>query len=140
MYNSVDNMVKTPYNIITENTLEEFMTNFKAEFYEKNGKKPAKDFILSLEPKMKAKMFHLVDMLENYGNELREPYSKHLGDGIFEIRCKLGTDITRVLYFFYYEGRIILTNGFTKKTQKTPQREIKIAKESRIDFIERNGK
>jgi phage-related protein len=140
MYNSVDNMVKTPYNIITENTLEEFMTNFKAEFYEKNGNKPAKDFILSLEPKMKAKMFHLVDMLENYGNELREPYSKHLGDGIFELRCKLGTDITRVLYFFYYEGRIILTNGFTKKTQKTPQREIKIAKESRIDFIERNGK
>ena len=83
---------------------------------------------------MKAKMFHLVDMLENYGNELREPYSKHLGDGI------LGTDITRVLYFFYYEGRIILTNGFTKKTQKTPPREIKIAKESRKDFIERNGK
>ena len=52
----------------------------------------------------------------------------------------LGTDITRVLYFFYYEGRIILTNGFTKKTQKTPPREIKIAKESRKDFIERNGK
>ena len=50
---------------------------------------------------MKAKMFHLVDMLENYGNELREPYSKYLGDGIFELRCKLGTDITRVLYFFY---------------------------------------
>lgn len=138
--NSVDNMAKTPYNIITEYTSEEFMINFKAEFYEKNGNKPAKDFILSLEPKMKAKMFHLVDMLENYGNELREPYSKHLGDGIFELRCKLGTDITRVLYFFYYEGRIILTNGFTKKTQKTPPREIKIAKESRKDFIERNGK
>jgi len=44
------------------------------------------------------------------------------------------------IYFFYYEGRIILTNGFTKKTQKTPPREIKIAKESRKDFIERNGK
>ena len=140
MYNSVDGMVKIPYNIITEYTSEEFMTKFKVEFYEKNVNKKAKDFILSLEPKMKAKMFHLVDMLENYGNELREPYSKHLGDGIFELRCKLGTDITRVLYFFYYEGRIILTNGFTKKTQKTPPREIKIAKESRKDFIERNGK
>ena len=63
---------------------------------------------------MKAKMFHLVDMLENYGNELREPYSKHLGDGIFELRCKLGTDITRVLYFFYYEGRIILTLYYSR--------------------------
>lgn len=104
-----------------------------AIFYRRN-------YCITLEPKMKAKMFHLVDMLENYGNELREPYSKHLGDGIFELRCKLGTDITRVLYFFYYEGRIILTNGFTKKTQKTPPREIKIAKEGRKDFIERNGK
>jgi len=89
-----------------------------AIFYRRN-------YCITLEPKMKAKMFHLVDMLENYGNELREPYSKHLGDGIFELRCKLGTDIT---------------NGFTKKTQKTSPREIKIAKESRKDFIERNGK
>ena len=117
------------------------MTNFKAEFYENaKGKKPAKEFILSLEPKMKAKMFHLIDILEDYGNELREPYSSSLGNGIFELRCKFGSDITRVLYFFYYEGRIILTNGFTKKTQKTSPREIKIAKESRKDFIERNGK
>ena len=46
---------------------------------------------------------------------LREPYSKHLDDGIFELRCKFGSDITRVLYFFYYEGKIILTNGFVKK-------------------------
>ena len=116
------------------------MTNFKAEFYEKNGNKPAKDFILSLEPKMKAKMFHLVDMLENYGNELREPYSKHLGDGIFELRCKLGTDITRVLYFFYYEGRIVLTHGFIKKTQRTPAGEIEMAKKYRRYYIERHGK
>ena len=57
---------------------------------------------------------------------LREPYSKHLDDGIFELRCKFGSDITRVLYFFYYEGKIILTNGFVKKTQKTPKEEIQI--------------
>ncbi len=31
---------------------------------------------------------------------LREPYSKHLDDGIFELRCKFGSGITRVLYFF----------------------------------------
>ena len=82
----------------------------------------------------------MIDILEQYCNQLREPYSKSLDDGIFELRAKVGSDISRVLYFFYYEGRIILTNGFTKKTQKTPQREIKIAKESRKDFIERNGK
>ena len=97
------------------------MSEFKAEFYKtKDGSKPAREFILSQETKMKAKLFGLVDMLEQYGNQLREPYSKSLGDGIFEIRAKVGTDITRVLYFFYYEGRIILTNGFVKKTQETP--------------------
>ena len=71
---------------------------------------------------------------------LREPYSKSLGDGIFEIRAKVGTDITRVLYFFYYEGRIILTNGFVKKIQKTPQNEIALAKKYRRDFLEGNDR
>ena len=117
------------------------MTNFKAEFYENaKGKKPAKEFILSLEPKMKAKMFHLIDVLEDYGNELREPYSSSLGNGIFELRCKFGSDITRVLYFFYYEGRIILTNGFVKIMQETPSSEIKKAKQYRKDFLERYNK
>ena len=77
------------------------MSEFKAEFYKtKDGSKPAREFILSQETKMKAKLFGLVDMLEQYGNQLREPYSKSLGDGIFEIRAKVGTYITRVLYFF----------------------------------------
>lgn len=40
-------------------------------------------------------------------------------------------------HFFYYEGRIILTNGFVKKTQKTPKEEIQLAKDRRKDFIER---
>lgn len=81
----------------------------------------------------------MVDILEQYGNQLREPYSKSLEDGIFELRAKVGTDISRVLYFFYYEGRIILTHGFVKKTQKTPPSEIKKAKQYRKDFLERNG-
>ena len=60
--------------------------------------------------------------------------------GIFEIRGKIGTDITRVLYFFYYGKRIILTNDFIKKTQQTPKNEIKLAKTYRKDFLERVGK
>jgi phage-related protein len=45
--------------------------------------------------------------------------------------------ISREFYFFYYEGKIILTTGFVKKTQKTPKEEIQIAKDRRKDFIER---
>ena len=116
------------------------MSEFKAEFYEtEEGKKPAKDFMLSQNPKMKAKLFGLVSILEQYGNQLREPYSKPLGDGIFELRAKVGTYISRVLYFFYYEGRIVLTHGFVKKTKKTPPSEIEYAKKCRKAFLERSG-
>lgn len=82
----------------------------------------------------------MIDILEQYGNQLREPYSKSLDDGIFELRAKVGSDISRVLYFFYYEGRIILTNGFVKKTQKTPQNEIALSKKYRRGFLEGNDR
>lgn len=52
------------------------------------------------------------------------PFSRHLDDGIFELRTVQGSDITRVLYFFVAGGEIVLTHGFVKKTQKTPAREI----------------
>ena len=60
--------------------------------------------------------------------------------GIFELRAKVGTDISRVLYFFYYEGRIVLTHGFIKKTQRTPAGEIEKANKYIRDYIERHGK
>lgn len=114
------------------------MDKFEVEFYTKNnGEKPARDFILGLDVKMRAKILGIIDVLEEKGNQLREPYSKHLEDGIFEIRGKVGTDITRVLYFFYYGRKIIITNGFIKKTQETPKQEIKLAKAYRKDFLER---
>ncbi|MCM1047875.1 MAG: type II toxin-antitoxin system RelE/ParE family toxin [Clostridiales bacterium] len=114
------------------------MDKFEVEFYTKdNGEKPAKEFILSLDTKMRAKILGIISVLEEKGNQLREPYSKHLTDGIFEIRGKVGTDITRVLYFFYYDKKIIMTNGFVKKTQETPKNEIKLAKAYRKDYLER---
>ena len=114
------------------------MAEFEIIFYEKeNGDSPVEDFIRSLDVKMRAKMVGLLELLGVKGNCLREPYSKAIDDGIFEIRCKVGTNITRVLYFFYFEGKIVLTNGFVKKTQKTPPDEIRLAKERRADYKER---
>ena len=117
------------------------MTKFEVIFYEKeNGDCPIEEFMNSLDIKMRAKMIGLFELLEEKGNQLREPYSKMIEDGIFEIRCKVGNNISRVLYFFYFEGKIILTNGFVKKTQKTPTEEIKLAQKYRADFKERIGK
>ncbi len=114
------------------------MQKFEVVFYEKDdGQCPVEDFLKKIDVKMRAKMVGLLEILEEKGNILREPYSKHLEDGIFELRCKVGSNITRVLYFFYYQGKIILTNGFVKKVQKTPRKEISIAKTYRADYVER---
>ena len=86
---------------------------------------------------MRAKLFRLLELLEEKGNTLREPYSKSLDDGIFEIRAKQGNNITRVLYFFYIGNKIILTNGFVKKSPKTPPSEIALAKKYRAEYEKR---
>ncbi len=116
------------------------MSGFEVEFYQSaNGREPVKDFLLSLDKKLRAKMMDTIALLQDNGYELREPYSKYLSDGIFELRAKVGSDITRVLYFFFVDRRIILTNGFIKKKQKTPSGELEKAKRYRTDFLKRNG-
>ena len=114
------------------------MPRFEVDFYEKeNGEQPAKEFMLSLDKKLRAKLADSIMILQDNGYELREPYSKHISEGIFELRAKQGSDITRVMYFFYVDRHIILTNGFIKKTQKTPQSEIEKAKRYRSDYLKR---
>lgn len=111
----------------------------KIIFYEtEEGICPLKEYLDSLEPKILAKTFRTIDLLENNGPFLREPYSEALGDGIFELRIKLGSDITRVLYFFFVGNAAVLTNGFTKKTQKTPRSELERAKRFKADYERRN--
>ena len=127
------------YNI-SEVKSKELLELFEVEYYEKrDGTYPAEEFILSQDIKMQTKLFRLLELLELKGNELREPYSKSLSDGIFEIRAIQGNNITRVLYFFVVDKKIILTNGFVKKTQKTPENEIALAKKYRKDYELRKG-
>ena len=117
------------------------MPKFEVEFYQNSkGKEPVQEFLLSLDSKMRAKMLGMISLLQEYGNDLREPYSKYLSDGIFELRAKQGSDISRVLYFFCIGQTIILTNGFIKKTQKTPQAEIDRAKRYRAEYLRREKK
>lgn len=117
------------------------MKKFDVIFYEKeNGECPVEEFLSSLDIKMRSKFVGILEVLAEKGNQLREPYSKYIDDGIFEIRCIVGNDISRMLYFFYYNGRIIITNGFIKKTMKTPKKEIKLAKKYRKNYLERVGR
>lgn len=114
--------------------------HFEVEFYEtETGSSPALEFLDSLEPKVRAKFVSLLELLESNGNRLRKPYSEHIDDEIFELRCKQGSNIYRIMYFFYYQGKIIMTNGFIKKTQKTPKNIIALAKRYREDYLRQMG-
>ena len=108
------------------------MECYDVDFYHKeNGDCPVDDFLESLDTKMRAKVLGAVALLEANGPQLREPYSKFIGDGIFEIRAKQSSNITRVLYFFYIGKRY---------AQKKPPEEIALAKKYRADYLERKEK
>lgn len=79
----------------------------------------------------------MIALLGELGYTLREPYSKCLGDKIFELRTQQGSNITRILFFFVIGNKIVLTNGFTKKSQKTPISEIELAKKYKLDYERR---
>ena len=114
---------------------------FSVEVYEKeNGGIPFVEFMQALPEKLQAKVLRSIDLLEEYGSSLREPYSKHIDDGIFELRTKYASDITRSMYFFFEGNRIVITHGFVKKQQKIPVSELQKAKNYREDWLRRKQK
>ena len=114
------------------------MQNYNIIMYQKNnGEKPVERFLHGLNVKTKARAMRMIKILKDNGTRLREPYSKSLGDGIFELRIQQGNDRARILYFFMHGNNIVLTNGFVKKTQKTPNKELEKAKRYRKIFLEK---
>ena len=108
------------------------------KFYkDPTGLVPVREFLDSLDIKMRQKMLRSIQALQDMGISLRMPLSESLEDGIFELRAKVGTNISRVMYFFVIGNRAVLTHGFIKKTQKTPPREIERAKNIRDDYMKR---
>lgn len=86
------------------------------------------DFFQRQKPKVKEKIlwtFMIIETVEKIPTE----YFKHMEgtDGLFEIRVQFGNDIFRVFCFFDEGKLVVLTNGFQKKTQKTPKKEIEKA-------------
>ena len=114
------------------------MEEYQVEFYRKlDGNCPIEDFLNSLEEKMWAKVARNIDILEEFNLTLREPLVKPVEDGIFELRTQVGNDITRIFYFFFSGKKIILTNGFIKKTQKIPRIYIETAIEFKKEYLSR---
>lgn len=89
--------------------------------------------ILKLPEKIMAKYFHYTEVMEEIGSNLGMPHTKPLGDGLFELRIKGQEGIARVFYCTVVNREIVMLHSFIKKTQKTPQRELEIAKKRKVE-------
>ena len=83
---------------------------------------PVEDFIGQLPEEDQARVRAAIKFLGEVGNGLREPQSKSLGGGLFELRVRS----RRIFYCFLRTGIIVLLHGFTKKTQRTPPGQLAI--------------
>ena len=93
----------------------------------------AREEATALPVKIRVKFDRLIGKLEYDARLLREPDTKPLGDGLFEIRT-MGTDI-------YHKGNtIIMLRVFIKKSQKTPAKEIDLAKKRLAEVLNETGK
>ncbi len=100
---------------------------FTYEFAEVDEKVPMIAFLDELSIKERAKVFASIEKLvelKSAGIPPKENLSKHLEDGIFELRIGFENRVARSFYFYEEEKQIIFTHGFVKKTQKTPKGEI----------------
>lgn len=116
---------------------------YTVEFYEtRDGQCPVWEFLENLRIKSAsnkdARIQHkqaslYIELLQQNGTRLNDNITKHLEDGIWELR----PGNNRVFYFFYENNTFVLLHQFRKKSQKTPKREIVKAKSERIDYLSR---
>ena len=103
-----------------------------------SGRCPVEEFLDSLSEKKAEKILWVLRLVKEL-DPVPKQYFKLLTntDSIWEVRVQLGSDIFRLLGFFAKSQLVILTNGFAKKTQKTPQQEITLAETRKKDYFNR---
>ena len=103
-----------------------------------NGKSPIEEFLDSLTGKQAQKVLWVLQLIEELETVPRQYFKKLVdSEGIWEVRVQFGNDIFRLLGFFDGGTLLILTNGFAKKTQKTPPQEIALAVRRKSDYLAR---
>lgn len=94
--------------------------------------------ILSLPPKLQAKMLRLFELVELHGAQLGKPHTDSLGKGLFELRAKAQEGIARSIYCYMKGKKVIILHVFikkTQKTQKTPKKDLDIAEQRMRELI-----
>ncbi len=99
------------------------MKNWKISYYNE----VVQEQLLKWPKGLLAKYIRIMDLMQEHGADLGMPFTKAMGDGLFEIRVKAKEGIGRVFYCTVINKEIVVLHGFIKKTQKTPSKEIKTA-------------
>ncbi len=103
-----------------------------------NGKSPIEEFLDFLTGKQAQKVLWVLQLIEGLETVPRQYFKKLVdSEDIWEVRAQFGNDIFRLLGFFDGGTLLILTNGFAKKTQKTPPQEIALAIRRKNDYLAR---
>ncbi|MFA6290663.1 MAG: type II toxin-antitoxin system RelE/ParE family toxin [Victivallales bacterium] len=84
--------------------------------------------ILNLPEGILARYIALADRMETYGPNLGMPHTRAMGGGLFEIRAKGKEGIGRIFYCAIVGNRIVMLHCFVKKTEKTPPKELDMAR------------
>lgn len=84
--------------------------------------------ILALPTGLLARYIHLTDRMIAFGPNLGMPHTRSMDKGLFELRLKAAEGIARVFFFTRTGQRIVILHQFVKKTQKTPSKELNIAR------------
>ena len=107
------------------------MKKYSYDFAQYGDFVPMIDFLESLSIKERALIYKSMEKLIEFKSNnysLSDKFSKPLEDGIFELKVELQNTTSRNLYFYEKDKMIVFTNGFIKKSQKTPRKEIEKAK------------
>ena len=109
----------------------------KVNFYRlETGKCPVEEYLQSLSNKQVEKIFFVLDLIEQVDTVPRKFFKKLEGSAdIWEVRVQYENNIFRLLGFFDKNDLVILNHAFAKKTQKIPQKEIKIAAQRKKDYF-----
>lgn len=107
-------------------------------FKRRNGHDEFLEWINSIPKKDSAKLLRTIEETENHGLLVaqRLKWVKKIDSNLYELRSKVGSNIQRAIYFHVEKGRYVITHGFTKKTEKTPKKELDHAKELRKEWYE----
>jgi len=111
--------------------------NWNISYYKTNsGKVPVIDYIETQEPERISKIRNSLRLLREFGIAESQLNARKLRGVKYKGIHELKIDSSRIIYFLYTGRKFVLLHAFTKKSKKTPVRELEVARKRMKDYID----